>query len=69
MQNLTAEKLFNYLSDLKKEGCDLSKITINYRHDINDDVECLKYVGEDLFDEETNEILESIILMADTTDY
>lgn len=69
MQNLTAEKLFNYLSDLKKEGYDLSKITINYRHNSNDDVECLRYVGEDLFDEETNKILESIILMADTTDY
>ena len=68
MENLTAQKLFNYLAELKRAGHDLSKITINYRRDNDDDVECLTYVGEDLFDEETNEILESIILMVDPTD-
>jgi hypothetical protein len=59
---LTAQKLFDYLSRLKDDGNDLSKISVNYRYDDDSDVESCSVVGEDLFDEETNSILESIIL-------
>lgn len=59
---LTAEKLFGMLEQLKNEGNDLSKITINYRHDDDSDVHECKFVEEDLYDSETNSTLESIII-------
>ena len=61
---MTAQTLMNYLQDLKNQGNDLSSITINYRHDYDSDVEVCTIVEEDLFDEETNNILESIVLLS-----
>ena len=69
MKVLTAKKLLNYLNDLKKDGHDLSKITINYRFDADSDVEACTYIMEDLFDPETNNVLESICLLTDPTEY
>jgi hypothetical protein len=69
MKPLTAQHLFNILSQLKKEGHDLSKITINYRTDSDSDVEVCTFVGEDLYDADTNSTLESLVLMADASDY
>jgi hypothetical protein len=69
MKPLTAQQLFNVLSQLKEEGNDLSKITINYRTDSDSDVEVCTFVGEDLYDADTNSTLESLVLMADASDY
>jgi hypothetical protein len=69
MKPLTAQKLFELLNELKIDGYDLEKITINYRTDSDSDVEVVTYVGDDLYDAETNSILESIVLMADASDY
>lgn len=69
MKPLTAKKLFNFLNDLKKDGHDLSKITINYRYDADSDVDSCTFVMEDLFDAETNNILESICLVSDASEY
>jgi hypothetical protein len=69
MKPLTAQELYKFLNDLINEGNDLSKITINYRTDSDSDVEIVTYVSEDLFDAETNSILESIVLMNDASDY
>lgn len=54
---------------MKDFGHDLSAITINYRTNPDSDVEVVTYVGDDLFDEETNNVLESIVFMADASDY
>jgi hypothetical protein len=69
MKPLTAQKLFELLNELKIDGYDLDKITINYRTDSDSDVEVVTYVGDDLYDAETNSILESIVLMSDASDY
>lgn len=69
MKTLTAKKLLNYLIDLEKDGHNLSKITINYRYDADGDVESCTYVMEDLFDAKTNNILESICLVSDASEY
>jgi hypothetical protein len=42
-------------------GIDLNEVTINYRYDEDSDVEIIASVEEDLFDEQTNNILTSII--------
>jgi hypothetical protein len=68
MKPLTAQKLFELLNELKIDGYDLEKVTINYRTDSDSDVEVITYVGDDLYDAETNSVLESIILMADASD-
>jgi len=60
---MTAKELLNFLLSLEDEGCDLSEIKVNYRTDEDSDVEACTFVGEDLFDEETNKVLTSIILM------
>jgi hypothetical protein len=69
MKPLTAQKLFEVLNELKIDGYDLEKVTINYRTDSDSDVEVVTYVGDDLYDAETNSVLESIVLMADASDY
>jgi hypothetical protein len=69
MKPLTAQKLFEILNEMKIDGYDLDTITINYRTDPDSDVEVVTYVGEDLYDAETNSILESIVLMSDASDY
>jgi hypothetical protein len=69
MKVLTAKKLLDFLLDLKKDGHDLSKITINYRYDSDSEVDACTFVMEDLFDPETNNILESICLLTDPAEY
>ena len=68
MKQLTAQKLFEILNEMKIDGYDLDTITINYRTDPDSDVEVVTYVGEDLYDE-TNTELKSLVLMADASDY
>lgn len=69
MKPLTAKKLLKFLIDLENDGHDLSKVLINYRFDSDSDVNLCKFVMEDLFDAETNNILESICLVSDASDY
>jgi hypothetical protein len=66
---MTAQNLYKILEEMKSEGIDLSKVTINYRTDPDSDVEVVTYVGEDLYDSSTNSVLESIVLMADASEY
>jgi len=69
MKPITAQNLLDTLLQLKEEGNDLSRITINYRTDSDSDVEVCTFIGEDLYDEETNGTLESLVLMSDASDY
>jgi hypothetical protein len=66
---LTAEMLLNELLDMQAKHYDLSKIELSYRFDPNSDIEPITYVGEGLFDAETNNILEELIFMTDASEY
>jgi hypothetical protein len=63
---MNAQKLLNSLLELQEQGHDLSKIQVNYRQDYNSDVVAIEELEEDLFDEETNSVLESIVLISNT---
>jgi hypothetical protein len=65
---MNAQQLFEFLSELNSEGVDLSKVTLNYRDDFDSDIAPISYIGEDLYDSETNSILESIVFMADASE-
>lgn len=66
---MNAQKLLDTLLEMRSEGIDLSNVTINYRTNLDSDVEVVTYIGEDLFDAENNSVLTSIVLMADASDY
>lgn len=61
---MNAKKLLEFLLELETDGVDLSQVSINYRDNDDSNVEVVRYVGEDLFDQETNSILESIVLQS-----
>lgn len=62
-KQLTAAELLNYLITLEESGTDLRKVKVNYRKDHDSDVKKITSVEEDLYDEKTNSILESITLV------
>lgn len=62
---MTAQFLLDYLIDLS-EHHDLDTVTVNFRTDLNSDVERVNDVSEDLFDSETNSVLDSIMLFGTT---
>ena len=64
-KQLTAAQLLNYLITLEESGLDLRKVKVNYRKNHDSDVKSITSVEEDLYDEKTNSILESIILVKD----
>jgi hypothetical protein len=66
-KQLTAQELFDFLKDLEEQGLDLNKIDVNYRHDYDSDVEEVRNVDEDLYDEVDNSTLTSICLVTEPT--
>ena len=66
MEKLNAQELFDFLCEVKVNvesyGNKLSDVEINYRYDDDSDVRGIISVEEDLFDENTNNIIESIVL-------
>jgi hypothetical protein len=61
---MTAQQLINRIQKMCDEhGVDPRKVEINYRHSNNSDVYPVKHVWEDLYDAETNNVLESISLV------
>lgn len=65
---MNANDLLNKLVDLKIEGHDLEKIEVTYRHDYDSDVVGVVDLEEGLYDEQTNSILETIVLVTDNTE-
>jgi len=65
---LTAKKLLTFLLDLESDGVDLKNVNVLYRHDRDDDEYNVYEVEEDLFDEDTNKILTSIMLLTDDSE-
>jgi len=62
---LTAKKLLNFLLDLEKSEIDLSSVDILYRYDRDSDETNIYEVEEDLYDENDNVTLTSIMLLTD----
>ena len=54
--------LIHVEEDIKHNGRTLDDVDVNFRYHNDSDVYRLNYVEEDLFDPETNSIVESIIL-------
>ena len=63
--HLTARQLLDFLLDCAQNGADLDKVAVNYRQDFDSDVMPVALVEEDLYDRETNNVLESIVLVSD----
>ncbi len=62
---LTAKQVRDYLNDLESRGENLDEITINYRHDYDSDIVQCFHVFEDLYDNEDNNSLMSIVFVTD----
>lgn len=61
---MNAQKLLDFLLELEQDGIDLSRVGVNYRRDDDSDVDVVGFVSEDLFQENDNALLQSIILQA-----
>jgi hypothetical protein len=59
---MNAKELLNYLLELDKVY-DLSNVSLYHRYDRDSDVEIIQHVEEDLYDADTNSILESIMFL------
>ena len=61
---MTAQQLINRIQKMCDEhGVNPRKVKINYRRTSDSDVYPVKHVWEDLYDADTNNILESICLV------
>jgi hypothetical protein len=63
---MTAKQLKDFLTDLENQGHNLELVSLNFREDYNSDIVEIEEVEEDLFDESTNSILESIVFISNT---
>ena len=63
MKASALKQFLNYVEeDIKHSGRTLDDVDVNFRYHNDSDVYRLNYVEEDLFDPETNSIIESIVL-------
>jgi len=63
---LTADRLIKNLQNIcDAQNVDPKKVIIMYRRTMDSDPMPVTFAGEDLFDSETNSVLESIILCND----
>jgi hypothetical protein len=63
---MTARELKSFIEDLEQNGYNLDVISINFRQDYDSEVLQITQVEEDLYDEQTNSVLQSIVLVADS---
>ena len=63
---MNGQQLLDKLLAFQKDGHDLSKLEVTYRHDYDSDVVGIEDLEEGYYDEQTNSILESIILITNT---
>lgn len=65
---MKAKALLQFLTELEKQGNDLRLINVLYREDFDSDVQEINFVEEDLYDEQSNSVLQSIVLLTDNSD-
>jgi hypothetical protein len=62
---MNAQELINQLTHLSESnGVQLKDIEVYYRFDFDSDIEDINFLFEDIFDQETNSILESVVLVS-----
>ena len=62
---MNAQELINQLTHLSESnGVQLKDIEVYYRFDFDSDIEDVNFLFEDIFDQETNNILESVVLVS-----
>ena len=52
----------NYIAN--NHGIKLTDLEVNYRYDFDSSTEDVGYLFEDLYDEDTNNVLESVVLVS-----
>jgi len=65
---MNAKALLQFLTELEKQGNDLRLINVLYREDFDSDVQEINFVEEDLYAEQNNNVLKSIVLLTDNSD-
>lgn len=65
---MNAKALLQFLTELEKQGNDLRLINVLYRENFDSDVQEINFVEEDLYDEQSNSVLQSIVLLTDNSD-
>lgn len=64
MENqFSAQSLLNYLLELSIEN-DLNNVMVYFRTDRDSEVQIVNFAEEDLYDDDTNSILNSIMLLS-----
>lgn len=64
---MKAYHLLKFLQNVEQQvnsyGKTLEDVEVNFRRSDDSDIEQTDYVGVDLFDEKTNKVIESIVIM------
>lgn len=64
---MKANQLLKFLQDVEQQvnsyGRTLEDVEVNFRRSDDSDIEQTDFVGVDLFDEDSNKIVESIVIM------
>jgi len=67
---MKAKDLINQLTNVaKKNKISLDDLEVSYRENYESDVKEMNWVMEDLYDSETNSVLQSVVLMEDGNTY
>lgn len=68
MENqFSAQSLLNYLLELSLEN-DLNNVMVYFRTDRDSEVQIVNFAEEDLYDDHTNSILNSIMLLSNDSE-
>lgn len=68
MENqFSAQSLLNYLLELSLEN-DLNNVMVYFRTDRDSEVQIVNFAEEDLYDDDTNSILNSIMLLSNDSE-
>ena len=64
---MKANQLLKFLQNVEQQvksyGKTLEDVEVNFRRSDDSDIEQTDYVGVDLFDEKTNKVIESVVIM------
>tara|TARA_Y100000114_G_scaffold151893_1_gene169347 strand:- start:922 stop:1125 length:204 start_codon:yes stop_codon:yes gene_type:complete len=64
---MKANQLLKFLQNVEQQvksyGKTLEDVEVNFRRSDDSDIEQTDYVGVDLFDQKTNKVIESIVIM------
>lgn len=66
---MKASDLIKQLTNLaKKHKVSLNDLEVSYRENYDSDVQAINWLFEDLYDSDTNSVIQSVVLMEDADD-